>query len=91
LAVAIREIFPWPQHPELAKSYSILALLYNAMRQFDQAEIFHLKAIKIKESILPKGHTDLGYTYAALADSYTEMKNYKAAIRIQESIYALNN
>jgi len=71
--VAIREKVLNHDHPDLATSYSGLAIAYGALDQSNQKLEYNLKALDIRQKVLPPDHPELAQTYNNIATCYTHL------------------
>lgn len=68
---------------QTAKHFGNLGRLYQSMKQFDEAERMHRKAIAIKEKLLGKKDYEVGLSVGHLASLYNyHMKRYNEAEKL---------
>ncbi|XP_015112577.1 amyloid protein-binding protein 2 [Diachasma alloeum] len=76
---------------QTAKHYGNLGRLYQSMRRFDEAEVMHLKAIKIKEELLGSDDYEVGLSIGHLASLYNfHMARYRDAEQLYYRSIAIN-
>ena len=68
-------------HPELAKSYSNVALTYNKLNDLGKSISYNLKAITIREKVLSNNDSDLAISYHNIADTYYNLGDYNNSIK----------
>ena len=65
---------------QTAKQYGNLGRLYQTTKMFKKSEEMHLKAIKLKESLLGKDDYEVGLSVGHLASLYAyDLGKYKKA------------
>jgi len=84
----IRESALGKEHPEYAYSLHNLALLYQAMGNFDEATSLYQRALKILEEVHPET-TEVGLTLYNLGVSANGREDYKGAIPYYERALAM--
>ena len=68
---------------QTAKQYGNLGRLYQTTKMFKKSEQMHLKAIKLKESLLGKEDYEVGLSLGHLASLYAyDLKEYDKAERL---------
>ncbi|XP_011305505.1 amyloid protein-binding protein 2 [Fopius arisanus] len=76
---------------QTAKHYGNLGRLYQSMRRYDEAEMMHLKAIKIKEELLGSVDYEVGLSIGHLASLYNfHMARYRDAEQLYHRSIAIN-
>ena len=68
---------------QTAKQYGNLGRLYQTTKMFKRSEQMHLKAIKLKESLLGKEDYEVGLSLGHLASLYAyDLKEYRKAEKL---------
>ena len=71
------------ENMQTAKQYGNLGRLYQTTKMFKKSEQMHLKAIKLKESLLGKEDYEVGLSLGHLASLYAyDLKEYDKAERL---------
>src|SRR5262249_49479203 len=65
---AIREKSLPTGHPDIARSLSNLAVVYQRQRRFAEAELLYKSALAFREKGLPAGHPDIAWTLGNLSN-----------------------
>ncbi len=93
-ALAIREQYLGPEHPETATIVHNLAILQRDTGNFVEAEQLYQQALAIREQHLGPEHPDTANAYSNLANLYLAQKRYreaeplyKRALDIREQLY----
>ena len=74
------EMFYGKEHPNTAKSYSGIGLVYDDLGDYDKALEYHKQALNIREKILGKEHPDTAMSYNNIGNVYYGSRKYKKAI-----------
>src|SRR5579859_1056531 len=93
-ALAIREQYLGPEHPETATIVHNLAILQRDTSNFVEAEQLYQRALAIREQHLGPEHPDTANAYSNLANLYLAQKRYREAeplyrraLAIREHLY----
>ena len=76
---AIREKALGREHPDYAQSLNGLAVIYNRMGQFEQAEPLYFESKAIRKKVLGREHPDYVQSLNNLTGMYGEMGQYEKA------------
>jgi len=69
-----------PNHPDLAKSYNNIGLVYNSKGEYDKALEFYQKSLEINLISLPPNHPDLATSYNNIGLVYNSKGEYDIAL-----------
>ena len=78
-ALAIRKQAPEPDHPAIAESLNMLAMLSRIQGNDEQAEEFNLQALTIREKVLGSHHPDTAISLNNLSVLYRSQSKYEQA------------
>ncbi|CAF1472959.1 unnamed protein product [Adineta ricciae] len=76
----IRQKYLHPTHPDIARSYGVIAPLYSEREDHYQARSFYQKSIDIYEKILPSNHPILACLYNNIGLTYECTSEYSQAL-----------
>lgn len=68
-----------PNHPEVAKEFQKLAVLYHKQRKYPEAEALYARALAVSCNILGESHLEVATISNNLARLYQEQKRYSDA------------
>ena len=88
-ALAIREKFLGPEHPDVAASLNGLALLYHSQGEYAKAEPFQQRALAILEKALGPEHPDMARSLNNLAGLYVHQGQYAKAETLYQRALAI--
>ncbi len=69
-----------PEDPRLAQSLNILAVVYRAQGRYDDAELFHKRALAIREKVLGPEHPEVEQTLSDLGFLYGSQRRFAQAL-----------
>jgi tetratricopeptide (TPR) repeat protein len=75
--------------PELVYLLTNFGLVYVQLRKYNQAFIYHTRALKISLSLFPSGHVTITECFIYIGNIYREMEDYTKAFKYFEK--ALKN
>jgi len=91
-ALHIREAAFGSEHPDVAKSYFIMAEFYRQRERFDESSLHYVRSIQLREEILEPDHPDLAASFNGFAslnqrlgNSALEQDLHRKALRIVKS------
>ena len=97
-AVEIRRRVLGEDHPDYATSLNNLGVLYDAMRQYDRAELKYTQALEIRRRVLGENHPDyatslycLGALYSIMAQYDKAEQKYTQALEIRRRVLGENH
>ncbi len=88
-ALAIREKYLDPGHPDVGTSLNNLAVLYFGQGRYAEAEPLFQRALKITEAALGPEHPDVGIRLNNLAELYRAQGRYAEAEPLYERSLAI--
>lgn len=65
--------------PDVARQYSNLGMVLEALQEFDEAETNYLKALELRRQIFDGDHEDLAMNLVNLANLYVNVARYQEA------------
>ena len=87
------EDFYGKEHPDTARSYNYIGLVYSDLGHYDKALEYYKQALDIREKVLGKEHPDtatsynnIGLIYSDLGHYDMAMEYYKQALDIREKV-----
>ncbi len=83
-ALEVAEKNVGPNHPDVATSLNILALLYDAQGQYGQAEPLYKRSLAIREKALGPDHPNVATGLENLAVLYRAMKRSDEAEKLEQ-------
>lgn len=69
------------EHPDTAKLYNNIAILYDVQGDYENALKYHMQALAIIEKVLGREHPDTASSYNNLASFYGDRYDYKNAMK----------
>ena len=78
-----------PAHPFLATVYNNVGSVYNALGDHAKALEYKLKALAIREKVLPPDHPSLATSYNNIGVTYFHLKKYPLALEYLEKALAI--
>ncbi|MBR4871003.1 MAG: tetratricopeptide repeat protein [Alistipes sp.] len=78
--ITLRERLYGTEHPDTAKSYNNIGVVYNDLSEYEKALEYHLKALKIKEKILGIEHHNTAMSYNNIGVVYNDLSEYGKAL-----------
>ncbi|CAF1415300.1 unnamed protein product [Adineta ricciae] len=78
-----------PNHPDLAGSYSNIAVVHGHIGNYSQALEYHEKALAIRTQSLPPNHPHLAGYYTNIGALHHEVGNYSQALEYQEKALSI--
>jgi tetratricopeptide (TPR) repeat protein len=88
-ALAIEERTLGHDHPDVAKSLSNLASIYDKQGNYDEALPLFKRALAIEERTLGRDHPDVATTCGNLASFYNKQRNYDEALPLSKRALAI--
>ena len=92
--ITLRERLYGTEHPDTAKSYNNIGVVYNDLSEYEKALEYHLKALAIFEKIWRIKHlntaasyNNIGNVYSQLDEYETALEYYLKALKIQEKAF----
>lgn len=64
---------------DVARQYSNLGLVHEALQEFPESEAAHRKALELRRELYPDGHEDLAMNLVNLANMYVNDSRYEEA------------
>ncbi|CAF1432297.1 unnamed protein product [Adineta steineri] len=88
-ALAIRQQFLPPSHPDLGMSYNNIGLVYYNMGDYPKALSYFENSLAIWQQSLPSNHPHLGSSYNNIGLMYDSMGDYLKALSSHERALAI--
>nr|WP_322680997.1 tetratricopeptide repeat protein [Nostoc sp. DedQUE03]MDZ7976446.1 tetratricopeptide repeat protein [Nostoc sp. DedQUE03] len=67
------------EHPSVATSYNNLAVLYESLGRYTEAEPLYVKALQLRQRLLGEKHPDVAQSCNNLAGFYKSLGRYAEA------------
>ena len=83
-ALQVAEQAVGPNHPSVATSLNILAVLYNTQGQYAQAEPLYKRSLAIKEKALGPDHPDVAKSLEFMAGLYRKSGREKGTEALEK-------
>ena len=78
--ITLRERLYGTEHPDTAKSYNNIGIVYCYLSEYEKALEYHLKALKIKEKAFGTEHPNTARSYNNIGNVYGLLRKYKKAL-----------
>ena len=78
-----------PDHPDIARSYAVLASLYASEPDYLQALLFYEKSVELHQQILPSNHPILACLYHNISVLHTDIKEWSTALLFAKKAVAI--
>lgn len=78
-----------PEHPALAAAYNNVGSTYGDLGDHNRALEYLLKALAIKEKVLPPNHPDLASSYSNVGMTYGDLGDHTKALEYQLKALAI--
>lgn len=78
-----------PDSKNLASSYDNVGYAYGALGDHGKAQEYQLKALEIRERVLPTDHPDLATSYNNMGNTYDDLGDHEKALEYQLKALAI--